>query len=151
MPIEKTFTAYTYDELGEAAKEKARRWVRDNDRDDALSSITEDAENIGLIIVAFDATTRYVDGYPKDRVLYVAEKIVKEHGEWTETRRLADAFLAKRETDKDYQRFLQDILNQYGRMYHDQWMYSMSDEGCEEWILSNEYLFDETGSRTVTL
>lgn len=91
-------TVYTFDELSEAAKEKARDWYREGNNDDTFWSETviDDAKTIGALIgidiknvwfsgfwsqgdgATFDASFNYVEGgatkvkeyAPKDEVLH---------------------------------------------------------------------------------
>ena len=101
MRIETTTrTLYTFDELPEDIKEKAIEkcyYINIDCGWDWWENVYEDAENIGLKIEAFDIDRgSYVRGKLTDYTLNVAEKVLKDHGEMTETYKLAEQYIQDR-------------------------------------------------------
>lgn len=167
-----TTTVYTYSELSDAAKEKAREWASTVIcNDDLWDCIYEDAENIGLRITSFDLDRRrhacggFIAGAEE-----CAHKIEKEHGETCETYKTARAYLAERDSiindaarddggefedvhaldealDEADAEFLRSLLEDYSIMLQREYE-SMSDEDyLAEFLTANEYEFTEDGRR----
>lgn len=59
MPTEKTITLYTYDELSEAGKERARQWWNECRESRDYDAVTEDFAEI-VKLMGFDLTTHSV-------------------------------------------------------------------------------------------
>ncbi len=163
---------FTFDELSEKAKEKARDWFREaSSSDEWWESTYEDASHIGLKIKGFDIDRgSYVKGEFVAGALECAHKIEKEHGEHCETFKTAAAFLvdrdkivddAPKDEDGDVENnydldqaldeceaeFLKAICEDYRLMLTREYEFQNSDETVDENILANEYTFTETGKR----
>lgn len=95
-----TRTLYTFDDLTDEAKEKAINNLWDITVSfDWWENVYEDAEQIGLKITEFDIDRgSYLSGDVTDYTLNVAERILKEHGEMTETYKLAEQYMEDRKT-----------------------------------------------------
>lgn len=173
-----TTKIYKFDELSESAKEKAREWFRQGALDyDWWDFIYEDAARIGLKIEHFDIDRHDIGGKIKHAdYAGTACKILKEHGEQTDTYILAAEFLkdcqtldaeiesiealddpndtmldrlstAKDEKETLEKEFEYALLQEYFSMLSQEVEYLMSDEQVDESILSNEYEFTEDGRR----
>jgi len=165
-----TTTVYTFDELSDNAKEKARNWYRNASAGDEWWGLTyEDAERIGLKIEGFDLR-RSVDAKFIDSAEETAHKIEKEHGKACDTFIDAKDYLKKRdelidtaerdengdfkdeyaldekldELDKE---FLYDLSEDYRIILQKDLDYIESDEYVDESILANEYTFTVDGKR----
>jgi hypothetical protein len=170
MRIETTTrTLYTFDELSEQAKEKAREWWREGALDyEWWDCIYEDAESIGLKIKDFDLYRgRSAEGEFFRCTVEVAERIKENHGETCETYATATAFLKERETFMDGAEkdeygdlatyklegelediendFLKSLLEDYAIMLQREYDYHLEDEQVDESIMSNGYEFTEDG------
>ena len=175
MPTVKTITAYTFDELSEEAKEKAREWMRDHALEyDWWDFIYEDAANVGIKITGFDlGRGSYCNGTIEDAE-GTAHAILKNHGEEGETYKTASAYLkerdeaidaAPRDEDGEFEdegalddkldeiagEFIKSILEDYRICLQREYEYRLSDEVIDEDIRANEYLFTEEGRRSATL
>jgi uncharacterized membrane protein len=164
-----TRNIYTFEELSDKAKEKARDWWREGALDiDWWESTYEDAENIGLKITGFDIgrgndiTGDFTDS-PED----VAKKIMEEHGEHCETYIDARHFLKELEEFMDKAKkdewgelatlkledereaieneFQYAILQDYLAMLKREIEWLMADEQVDEAITCIEYEFTEEG------
>lgn len=168
-------TVYNFEELSEAAQQKAISDNQDiNFFDDWWGSVYDDAENIGLKITSFDLDrNRHAEGKFIDDAYTVASKIVAEHGEQCETYKIAKTFadfwegavklhsdgiktdIVKdgKENDFDYyveeveDNFLKNILEEYAVMLQTEYDYLSSEEAIKETIIANEYDFTEDGKR----
>jgi len=169
MPVQKTITLYTYDELSDKAKERARQWFSAADVHEAPPSI-EDAAQAGLKLDygAFDGVQVHaIGGHFTTSAPQCAEYIVANHGEECDTYKSAKSYLAKLEglgeasddaedeareawnekkevLDND---FLGALLSNYQEMISEELRHLESDEHAEESILANEYTFRENGER----
>ena len=95
---------FTYDELSEDAKEKARNWWCEVPHyDDWAESVLEDAKNIGLVITEFDLDRRGVKASFKRYAELTAVACTQEHG-------------AECETYKDSEQFLLDLKTRHEAM-----------------------------------
>ena len=171
MAKQLTFTAYTFDELSDRAKDKARQWMRECiDVDDWSEQTIEDAAQVGLKITGFDvgrASECNIDfSWSRDAV---AEAILKEHGETCGTYKAATEYLeaisklpddtsaednseARIELEeRAIDAFRKALETDYLKDLRAAYQYSYSDEAIDETIEANDYLFAEDGSRTVTL
>lgn len=165
-------TVYTFDELSDKAKEKARDWYREGALDyDWWDSVYEDAANIGLKISEFDIDrASYVKASFMASAEETAHKIEEEHGENCETFKDAKNYLKERDAlintapkdengefadeyeldnklDELDQEFLKTLCEDYRIMLTKEYEYLMSDESVDENIGANEYTFTETGKR----
>ena len=168
MPKTITKTIYTYDELSDKSKARARAWYREgNDLSSLWDDIREDAKSIGLKIISLDQHRankgEFIRSAPE-----CAETILREHGDTCETYKTAKGYLdalqklgdrpsdtmedaddneyedAREDLDKE---FLQSLLSDYFyRLQRDE-EYAYSEESVSENILINEYTFDEDGNR----
>lgn len=169
MTIQKTITLYTFDELSEEAKEKARNWWREASYgDDHAQEITlEDAKNIGLKIITLDQHRANKGEFYGDAV-DCAKAIIANHGEMCDTYKTAKSFLLSIDSlnveypeDADGDRpseyaeeweslereFLHSLLCDYWRMLDKEVDYYLSDENVDESIRINAYTFRENGKR----
>lgn len=149
---------YTFDELTEKAKDKARSWWHEcGVQDDWYESTIEDAKNIGLKIKRFDCNYKQsIDSEFIDSAENCAKEIIRDHGEICETFKTATNFLkdrvnllAKMEYDENNdplddssleylgQEFLKEISQDYLIMLRKEL----------ENIHCNEYTFLESGER----
>ena len=164
-----TRNIYTFDELSDRAKDKARDWWRRGALGYAWwEFIFEDAESIGLKIKEFDI---YGNGYAKGAFtrcpVEVAERIKENHGEACETYSTATAFLKERaafmdgaekdefgelatyELDRKLEDieadFLKSLLEDYAVILQREHDWQLEDEQAEASIRSNGYEFTEDG------
>lgn len=163
---------YEYNELSDAAKERARDWWRNGALDyEWWDSTYEDAANIGLKLTSFDLDrNRHACGEFTIPAAHVAEKIIAEHGKDCETHKTALAFIAEckaldAKTPKDADgvpldegvfndaqdeqdaEFLKSLLEDYSIILQHEMEYIMGDEYVTETIISNGYTFTEDGKR----
>ena len=175
MPTHITVTAYSFDELSDKAKDKARNWFRNGiDVYKWSDSVIEDAANVGIKITGFDiGRGSEIDGDVEDTE-GTAHAIVKDHGEESDTYKLAVQYLADRDEaidsepkDEDGEfedqnamdeklnelddEFTRAILEEYLSELRSEYEYRMSDEAIDEDIRANEYLFTKDGSRSTSL
>lgn len=167
-----TVEVYGFDELDNAAKEKARAWYREHALDyEWWESTYEDAENIGLKITSFDLGRRQeIEGEFVTGAYGCALNIQREHGKDCETYKTAEKYLADRaalyakypqdeagdfiayheandaleDLGKD---FLKSLLQDYFVMLGKEYEYLLSDEQVDESIRANEYDFTKDGKR----
>jgi hypothetical protein len=167
-----TRTLYQFDELTDAAKEKARDWYREGVLDYEWWDCTyEDARTIGLEITGFDLDrSSYVKASFISSAEETAHKIEAEHGPSCETFIDAKAYLEARdkvinvwECDKNGEfvnqgrldisldaldsNFLYTLCEDYRIMLQKEMEYLLSDESVDESIQINEYEFTIDGKR----
>lgn len=163
-------TVYTFDELNDRAKETAREWYRQYGIDDDwYTSVYEDAERVGLKIIAFD-----LRGIVEAEFLASAEetahKIEKEHGEACETYKTAKGYLKERDRVVDQwgrdengdfineggldesldaldSNFLHDLQEDYRITLEKEMEWLMSDECVDDNMTANGYEFTADGKR----
>jgi len=165
-------TVYELDELNDTAKDRAREWYRSGALDYEWWEFTyADAESIGLKITGFDLErSRHCKGKLVEDACHCADKIIANHGEFSETVRLAEAFLRERdeivtaaERDEDGEltdergldcklddlesEFERALLEEYAMILDRERDYLLSDEQVDESIRCNEYTFTESGKR----
>jgi hypothetical protein len=169
----KTVNLYTFDELSDSAKEKARDWYRNGALDyDWWDYLYEDAARIGLKITEFDLGNRkHIKGRLTATVGTVCQRIMAEHGTGCDTYKLAEAWAAKsdgltalleakcddeaeEERDKleaeqeaNEAEFEQALLEEYFSLLDKEYEYLNSNEQVDESIRINEYTFTESGKR----
>jgi len=171
-----TTAVYSFEELSDSAKEKARNWYREHALDyEWWESTCEDAKNIGLKITGFDLDrNRHATGEFSvfGGATQCANLILAEHGKDCESFKTATSFLADLaklnakikavdgddETNCEYdswqdkrgeldEGFLKSLLEDYSTMLQKEMEYLMSDEQVDESIKANEYTFTESGKR----
>lgn len=162
MPKDITTTVYTFEELNDKAKDKARAWWIDACvNDEWHDSVFDDAKQIGLKIIEFDEYRQTIDGEFIDGAFNCANELIKYHGEGTKTckaaRKFIVAFDAAPDTDSDESRagdldaaesdFLQEILQDYLKTLCQELEYQQSDECVDGNIKANEYTFTADGER----
>ena len=151
-----TTEVFTFEELSDESKEKARDWFQaGNDFDFEWDCIKEDAATIGLILSAWDYG-RYAKGSFISEAKDTAEKIMKEHGQDCETFKTASDYLEEVKALEDTEdnedalesadtEFLKSMLEDYRIMADKQHDYINSDEAVDENIIINEYEFTKEG------
>ena len=160
-------TYYTFDELTDGAKEKARDWYRERDLSDDWWEFTyDDAERIGLKILSFDERSceaKFISSAEE-----TAHKIETEHGESCETFQDAKNYLKERDeivnaAPKDEngdleseweldqklddldEEFLYTLQEDYRVMLMKEVEYLQSNEAVDDNIRANEYEFTVDG------
>jgi len=139
---------YKFDELSDAAKERARDWYREFALDYEWWEFTyEDAERIGLKISEFDTYHGNIKGNLLKSVGEVCGLILQEHGKDTDTYKLAQTYYARKRTAHPYdvEDFTHDLLEEYLSMLRQEVDYQLSTECVDESIRANEYEFTESG------
>lgn len=164
---EVTVKLYHYDELSESAKEKVLEHLSDINVDyDWWDSIEDDAEQIGLDITEFDLYHRTIKGKFLISAEDVANTIIKNHGDKTETYKTASAYLDdlsrlrkdcnnekdlmdglddEPDTEELDKEFLHSLLQDYLIMLQKDYDYLTSKEAIIETVNANEYEFREDG------
>lgn len=161
---------YSFNELSKEAQNKAlSKYVTINVEHDWYDSTYEDAENIGLNITSFDIDrNKHATGNLTLNALEVAANILIQHGEETETYKIATEFLAKHnpifadymdENSDGYESaenedklsdlesdFKDNLLSDYADMLQNEYHYLISDEAIIETIEANDYTFEENGT-----
>lgn len=159
---------YTYDELSEKAKERARNWWREGyDGNDAFEWTVDDAAHIGLKITAL-STHGTNKGDFVVSAIDCSERILEEHGEDCETYKTAMAFMAAIDalpelpakyhplydkieaelcdkTDEAEREFLYALLEDYRIMFEREIEHQTSDETIAETLRVCGYEFTEDG------
>jgi hypothetical protein len=159
-------TLYTINELSENARQKAIQELSDINVDYNWWEFTyEDAKEIGLKITSFELDrNRYAEGKFEEYSYEVAQNIINNHGESTETYKIAQNFIIEyKKTELEYneddenndvidnereeleQFFLCEILEEYSLILQREYEYLISDEAILKTIEANEYLFTENG------
>lgn len=164
----KTITLYSFDELSDAAKERAINKLSDiNVNYPNWNHTDEDAKQIGLKIIELSQHGRN-QGEFITSAEDCARLILVNHGEQCETYKTAKTFLdeylpakEKWESIKDNEGFpfeyedqadelatdfLQSLLEDYRIMSEKEYEYQTSEEAIIETIKANEYDFDEEGN-----
>ena len=168
-----TLTAYSFNELSDKAKDKAREWMRGCVGEDYgwADSTEEDAANVGLKITGWNldrgaSCELSFTETPKR----VAEMIREDHGAMCGTHEAAQAYQGaiiriglkvadgelNEEDEQDAQsqaeaEFLGTLSKCYLAQLREAWEYALSDEGIDETIEANDYMFTKDGSRTAVL
>jgi hypothetical protein len=166
-----TTIVYTFDELGDTAKDRARDWYREGLFDDGYwyECAMEEAKTVGLKIKSFDINIG-VEGSFMASAEETAHKIETDHGPSCDTFVDAKAYLVRRDTivngaEKDEngdfvdeyvldnalddidEEFLHTLCEDYGIILRKEAEYIGSNESVDANIRSNEYTFTETGKR----
>jgi hypothetical protein len=142
---------YTFDELTNQAKEKARDWYRDGDDSQwAWESVQEDAQEIGLKLISL-SDSRSNEGSFIGSAVETLKQIKENHGKSCETYltavRYEKALTENPDGEDSAHEFLHDLLEDYRVMLNKEIEYQNSDESVDESIRANEYEFTETGKR----
>jgi hypothetical protein len=162
-----TTKVYTFDELPDKVKEKARDWYRQGIDYEWWDSAYADAENVGIEIQYFDLDRMTCTGKFIEGAEYTADQILSHHGDLTYTRELAEQFLERRnliidEAPRDEggftdtlaldsalnaleKEFLRGLLTEYMSLLGKEWEYINSDEAVDRIIIANDYEFTEDG------
>ena len=167
-----TRNLYTFEELNDKAKEKARDWWRGAAcHDEWWGVIYEDAEIIGLKITGFDTGRgEEITGYFTLSACEVAANIFRDHGGQCDTRKTAEEFLkewnpvyadyldeksAKYESREAEEKmmeleedFLRSLLEDYLASLRKEEEWYFSNEQVDEAILCNACEFLESGERS---
>ena len=150
---------YTYDELSDTAKEKARQWYLERAFSyDWYDFIYEEAKQLGFTIESFDLYRRECKIKLHDTCENIAKKIVAEHGEKCETYKTAAQFLkdgakfftSDEESDEEIAlnyEFRNALAGDYRAMLQAESDYMESEESIKEMMDANEYTFTESGAR----
>ncbi len=142
---------YTFDELTERAKEKARDWWRIGSLDyEWWEGAFEEAERIGLKITEFDISNpRRAEGKLLASPTEICSLLLANHGETCGTYQFArNYFKAKRNGERtDTKEFTRALMEEYAIMLEKEYEYLLSDESVDESIRANEYEFTEDGKR----
>ena len=162
-------TVYFFNELSEAAKQKAIENLSDINVSHNWWEFTyDDAKEIGLKITEFELDrNRYATGEFLLSACEVAQNIFNNHGEECETYKTAQKFMEiwqpvfddymneestnfeSEESEGHLQEledeFLKDLVEDYSIMLQDESEYLQSDESIIETIEANEYEFTENG------
>lgn len=166
MPVQKTITLYTYDELPtEKAKDIARNWWREcYDASDAMDMVKEDARQIGLTIESLGCNRGNLGEFA-DGAFNCANKIISDHGKDCATYKTAAKYQAAWDDVPDQitnleeesrnaesidaieGEFLSDLLEDYRVMMEQEIEYQNSDEAVNEMLRDNQYTFRENGTR----
>ena len=150
-----TIEIFTFDELNDKAKDKARAWWLEHGLDYKWFNDTyEDAKEIGLKITSFDLDcNRHAKGEFVSRAFETAEKILKDHVESCETYKTAKAFIevlekttGEEEITELEDNFLKSLLGDYWIILQKEYENSTSDEYVDENIKCNEYMFNANGT-----
>jgi len=166
MAKQLTFAAYTFDELSDKAKDKARQWMRESlgANTDWADSIIDDAKQAGVFLPEWDADSGTASVHCPD-VERTVDYILANHGSECDTHKAAKAYrdamgaIPDTGQDEDEQErtdaamnILHDELGRcYGNALRAEMEYMFYGEGLDDTIEANSYLFSEDGSRTVTL
>jgi hypothetical protein len=167
---------YQFDELPESGKKKA---IADN-ADFNVSynwwdMVYEDARNIGLKITGFDLDrAHYCNAEYINDAIYTARQITIDHGEQTDTYRIATDFQQSRDLtvttwpkaetgefeqadeldealDNVEDRFLKSLAHAYLRMLDNEYDHLTSDEAIADALIANEYWFTADGKMATHL
>jgi hypothetical protein len=172
MPVTKTITLYSFDELSEEAQEKAIEKLRDLNVDCQWWECTcEDAKRAGLDITEFDIDHNIIKGKLTDSLLRSIRHILDDHGEDCDTHAVAKRYLdeyiaAAKEwhnlagidlgpvddlndlldkADEIANDYRKEMLEEYLSILRSEYDYLTSKKVIVETIQANEYLFTEDG------
>jgi hypothetical protein len=164
-----TINIYTFDELSDKAKDRARDWWRQGALHyDWWDCTFEDALQVGLKITSFDTgRSCEIEGDFIGTLEETADKILAEHcdrcGTWAEAnayKKTLAEFMATAEKDEDGElatyaleneredidrEFLRALLEEYLSTLRKEEEYHLSDEVADEMLVANDYEFTEDG------
>jgi hypothetical protein len=150
---------YTYDELSDKAKEKAREWYISRIYDyDWYDFIFEEAKELGFTIEEFDLYRRECRIKLHDTPENIAKKILVEHGKDTSTYKTAQKFIkdgvkyfeSEEESEEEIalnDEFKDNLAVDYLSLLQSEADYMESEEAIKEMMEANEYTFTEDGKR----
>lgn len=158
-----TVKLFTYSELSDKAKERARDWYNDvNDFTFEWESLKEDANTIGLELKSW-GYRRYLKAELNTTPEDICKAIIANHGKTCATYATAVRFLAEFEKllplyesgdssyDDKYEDlktdFLHDISEDYRILADRQYDHTQSEEYIADIMEANEYTFLENGQR----
>lgn len=163
-----TQTIYSFSELSKKAQQTALNRYADINTDyDWWQFIYDDAKEIGIEITGFDIDRQNdidIEDLTMITPIDVAENIIENHGEESDTykaaRKFLDAMTPIRVTEallnEDYDDeelrqqfesdFSTDIMRCYWQMLYDDYQYRISDDGIIDTIIANDYEFYEDGT-----
>ena len=161
-------TEFTFDQLSDSAKQKARDWwIECSMGDKWWDSTYEDAKMSGLEITGFDLDrSKHAEGKIENvSHKQCAKLILENHGDQCKTYNTALTFLAQyvlEETNTSAadegwgelaeglqdlcDQFLKDILSNYADMLQSEYEYLASDKAANEALEIGCYSFDEDGN-----
>lgn len=167
---------YQFSELPEQGKERAIADNADfNVNYNWWDMVYEDAKNIGLKITGFDLDrAHYCNAEYIHDAIYTARQITIDHGEQTDTYRIATDFQASRDLivttwpkdevgefeqadeldealDSCEDRFLKSLCHQYLRILDNEYDHLTSDEAIADALIANEYWFTADGKMATHL
>jgi hypothetical protein len=159
---QETINIYTYDELSEEVKKRVIKEFHNLNVDhDWWDSIYEDAEEIGLKIIAFNCTTSYINTKPLTAEDNIAQAIIETHGKGCKTFQLAVEYLkevkeieSRKDLDEDAEaerlqevadQFIHDLSHKYLLSLKYEYKYLISRKAIEEGIIANGYEFTKYG------
>lgn len=163
-----TLTAYSFHELSDKAKDKARQWMRECIGADTqwADCIIEDAKNAGVMLPEWDADSGTAQAHCPN-VHESMQLILKDHGRECDTYKATHAYMLEIERvalatewpedeadeamDAAVSRFQNELGAAYGKMLRDEMEYQFYGLGLDETIEANDYLFTKDGSRTAVL
>ena len=142
-----TINLYTFAELDERAKDRARDAYRMHALDyDWWDCVYKDAEYVGLKITGFDlGRAQRITGELIGTVRDTVQSILSEHGKNCDTYKLAQEYYRRRHIGNpmDEEEFTQQLLKEYWIMLQNEYEYLLSDEAINE--LMEVYEFTENG------
>jgi hypothetical protein len=152
---------FTFDELDENAKERARDWYREDALDWEWWDCTySDAESIGLKITGFDlGRAQSIEAHisTKFNPSRVCKAIIEKHGKDCDTFKFAAQFFMDRHTGNHYfgygcaedfeKEFCRALSEEYWHMLNREMEYLLSNESVDESIRANEYEFEKSGKK----
>ena len=155
------FKVFTFDELSDKAKERAREWYRGAGLDyEWWDSTYDDAAQIGLRITSFGLDrNRFATGEFTKDAQTVCDLILANHGVSCETHKTAlkfkNDFNDLKSPSEDYddkfgelkEEFEKSLLEDYSIILQKEYEYLYSNESVDENIKANEYTFLESGKR----
>ena len=156
-----TTKVFTYEELSDKAKAKAREWYLNGALDyDWWNFIYEEAKQLGFTIESFDLYRRECEIKLHDIPEAIAKKIIAEHGKECDTYKTAKKFLNEwrdvctsdesmqdEEIEELNEEFTHALAEDYREMLQTESDYMESEEAIAEMMEANEYTFTETGTR----
>lgn len=145
--LQKTYFTSTFDDLTDAEKAKAMDKYRDINLDSGWwESIYEDASRMGITIRNHNLETMTISGHFFMTVSDVIKMIFRDHGQETETWKLAYNYqlvtFSDMHTTEGHDDFLDNLLNEYLKTLVSESYYRLSDDQVAETLTTMEYQFD---------
>ena len=163
---------YTYEELSDEAKAKARDWYRKNDDNEYSEFVIDDAKEVAALMgweidkvyysgfwsqgdgACFEGIMRYNKGCAKLVKAYTNEASVKHRGHYQHEMctefdcgdtRHNYGWLQNPEAEDDIKEIARDFMRWIYKRLEAEYEYSVSDEVVAETIIANGYEFTEDG------